>query len=56
METVNITEKEVSKMFQIPSNALKRCRSEKKFDSVDNLIENIKKDVKFAQKFFEDGK
>ena len=32
METINITEKEVSKMFQIPLNALKRCRSEKKFD------------------------
>jgi len=32
MEIVNITEKEVSKMFQIPLNALKRCRSEKKFD------------------------
>ena len=35
---------------------IERIRSEKKFDSVDNLIENIKKDVQFAQKFFEDGK
>ena len=32
METVNITEREVAKIFQIPLNALKRCRSEKKFD------------------------
>ena len=31
METVNITEKEVAKTFQIPLKALKRCRNEKKF-------------------------
>ena len=31
METVNITEKEVAKIFQIPLKALKRCRNEKKF-------------------------
>lgn len=41
---------------QINIEFIERIRSEKKFDSVDNLIENIKKDVKFAQKFFEDGK
>ena len=31
METINITEKEVAKTFQIPLKALKRCRNEKKF-------------------------
>jgi hypothetical protein len=31
METLNITEKEVAKTFQIPLKALKRCRNEKKF-------------------------
>ena len=29
-----------------------RIRSEKKFDSVEELIENIKKDVEFAKKLF----
>lgn len=31
METVNLTEKEVAHVFQIPLKALKRCRSEKIF-------------------------
>ena len=31
---------------------IQRIRSEKKFDSVDELIENIKKDVQFAKKVF----
>ena len=31
---------------------IERIRSEKKFDSVEELIENIKKDVEFAKKLF----
>ena len=37
---------------QITENAKERIRSEKKFDSVEELIENIKKDVEFAKKLF----
>ena len=31
MERVNCSEREIAKMFQIPINSLKRCRSEKRF-------------------------
>jgi len=38
--------------LEIKIEFLKRIRSEKKFDSVEELIENIKKDVLFAKKRF----
>jgi riboflavin kinase/FMN adenylyltransferase len=38
--------------LEIKIEFLKRIRSEKKFDSVEELIENIKKDVEFAKKIF----
>ena len=37
--------------LEIKIEFLKRIRSEKKFDSVEELIENIKKDVEFAKKY-----
>lgn len=38
--------------LEIKIEFIKRIRSEKKFDSVEELIENIKKDVEFAKKIF----
>ena len=37
---------------EIKLEFVKRIRSEKKFDTVNELIENIKKDVKYAKRTF----
>lgn len=38
--------------LEIKIEFIKRIRSEKKFDSIEELIENIKEDVEFAKKIF----